>query len=422
MSSPTWASLRPDEAATKRMALQFQNSAHATKAQVAATEDWITAQGCAGVSDDDLRPALTRVRHLDGGCGEGAEAGRARHGHLGVQGQVAADGHRGARQGRSGQHRGAVEGWVCRSRTRTARPSRWRHHQGSGEDLLRSGRCCGRHHGGPVRAAEGADLRDRRGHRLQAAALRGGLRRVGAQRGAARAPAVRRLPAGRARPDGQRHAALVLREQGRAEGLRQGRRRGRGRRAEVGCQRRRRGRPPVRRIARPSEEGRRRGRHRRLRLPRAEQRAGPGQPRGLDVHRQHGDSGVAGSGVRLDASSGHGCGGSGCADRRAAEVEHEARLHGDCGWRCCDRVRRGRSLGCRHRHHRRCRARGLQRGEEHRQGVPVGPGGARQLRRPPADAEPGDGCLHQGDPRGRPRRGAEVGHPCHDEPDGHREP
>jgi len=44
------------------LAKQMQNSAGATKAQVAATEDWITKQGVAfGVADDDLRPALGRL-------------------------------------------------------------------------------------------------------------------------------------------------------------------------------------------------------------------------------------------------------------------------------------------------------------------------------------------------------------------------
>ena len=38
-----------DEASAKRMATQFRNSAGATKSQIAATEQWITAQGRAGV-------------------------------------------------------------------------------------------------------------------------------------------------------------------------------------------------------------------------------------------------------------------------------------------------------------------------------------------------------------------------------------
>jgi hypothetical protein len=51
-----------DERATAVLARQMHNSAGATKEQVAATEDWITAQGKAyGVTDDDLRPALGRL-------------------------------------------------------------------------------------------------------------------------------------------------------------------------------------------------------------------------------------------------------------------------------------------------------------------------------------------------------------------------
>lgn len=51
-----------DEAAQKRMAAAFRTNADATRAQVAATEDWITQQGVAlGVADDDLRPALTKL-------------------------------------------------------------------------------------------------------------------------------------------------------------------------------------------------------------------------------------------------------------------------------------------------------------------------------------------------------------------------
>lgn len=51
-----------DEAAAKKMAVAFRNNAGATKAQIAATEDWISAQGLAkGVADDDLRPALGKL-------------------------------------------------------------------------------------------------------------------------------------------------------------------------------------------------------------------------------------------------------------------------------------------------------------------------------------------------------------------------
>lgn len=51
-----------DEAAQKRLETQLKNSAGATDKQVAATEDWITAQGKAfGVTDDELRPALSKL-------------------------------------------------------------------------------------------------------------------------------------------------------------------------------------------------------------------------------------------------------------------------------------------------------------------------------------------------------------------------
>jgi len=51
-----------DEKAQALLAKQLKNSAGATKAQVAATEDWITKQGIAlGVTDDDLRPALAKL-------------------------------------------------------------------------------------------------------------------------------------------------------------------------------------------------------------------------------------------------------------------------------------------------------------------------------------------------------------------------
>lgn len=51
-----------DQAAQVKLARQLKNSAGATKVQVAATEDWITAQGKAlGVSDDELRPALSKL-------------------------------------------------------------------------------------------------------------------------------------------------------------------------------------------------------------------------------------------------------------------------------------------------------------------------------------------------------------------------
>jgi len=51
-----------DEKAQALLAKQLKNSAGATKAQVAATEDWITKQGIAlGVTDDELRPALSKL-------------------------------------------------------------------------------------------------------------------------------------------------------------------------------------------------------------------------------------------------------------------------------------------------------------------------------------------------------------------------
>jgi phage-related protein len=56
-----------DEASAKRMATQFRNSAGATKSQIAATEQWISAQGRAkGVADDDLRPALSNLVRATG--------------------------------------------------------------------------------------------------------------------------------------------------------------------------------------------------------------------------------------------------------------------------------------------------------------------------------------------------------------------
>lgn len=48
-----------DQAAQARLATTMQNAAGATSSQIAATEEWIAAQGRAlGVSDDELRPAL----------------------------------------------------------------------------------------------------------------------------------------------------------------------------------------------------------------------------------------------------------------------------------------------------------------------------------------------------------------------------
>ena len=51
-----------DEAAQKKLEQQLKNSAGATKGQVSAVEDWISAQGKAlGVTDDELRPALSKL-------------------------------------------------------------------------------------------------------------------------------------------------------------------------------------------------------------------------------------------------------------------------------------------------------------------------------------------------------------------------
>lgn len=51
-----------DQEAATKLATIMHSAAGATKAQVAATEDWITAQGKAkGIADDDLRPALMKL-------------------------------------------------------------------------------------------------------------------------------------------------------------------------------------------------------------------------------------------------------------------------------------------------------------------------------------------------------------------------
>lgn len=56
------SSAAEDEVSAKKMALQFRNSADATRGQIGATEDWITAQGKAvGIADAELRPALGRM-------------------------------------------------------------------------------------------------------------------------------------------------------------------------------------------------------------------------------------------------------------------------------------------------------------------------------------------------------------------------
>ena len=59
-----------DQRSAAKMALAFRNNAKATREQIAATEDWISAQGIAtGVADDDLRPALTRLISATGDVG-----------------------------------------------------------------------------------------------------------------------------------------------------------------------------------------------------------------------------------------------------------------------------------------------------------------------------------------------------------------
>jgi hypothetical protein len=60
-----------DEKAANALAKTLKNAAGATDAQVAATEDWITAQGKAlGVADDQLRPALNSLAVATGDVGE----------------------------------------------------------------------------------------------------------------------------------------------------------------------------------------------------------------------------------------------------------------------------------------------------------------------------------------------------------------
>lgn len=56
-----------DEAAQARLANTLKNTTGATSAQIAAVEDWITAQGKAyGITDDQLRPALGRLATATG--------------------------------------------------------------------------------------------------------------------------------------------------------------------------------------------------------------------------------------------------------------------------------------------------------------------------------------------------------------------
>lgn len=60
-----------DEAAQAKLAKTLENTAGATKTQVAAVEDWISAQGVAlGVTDDELRPALEKLVTATGDVGE----------------------------------------------------------------------------------------------------------------------------------------------------------------------------------------------------------------------------------------------------------------------------------------------------------------------------------------------------------------
>lgn len=60
-----------DQQAAAMLAKQLRNSAGATKGQVAETEKWITAQGKAlGVSDDQLRPSLSKLVVATGDVGK----------------------------------------------------------------------------------------------------------------------------------------------------------------------------------------------------------------------------------------------------------------------------------------------------------------------------------------------------------------
>lgn len=56
-----------DQQAASLMAKSFRNAAGATSEQIAATEKWISAQGAAlGVTDDELRPALSKLVTVTG--------------------------------------------------------------------------------------------------------------------------------------------------------------------------------------------------------------------------------------------------------------------------------------------------------------------------------------------------------------------
>lgn len=60
-----------DAAAQKQLAYQITNATGATDSQIAALEDWISAQGqLLGVADDQLRPALQKLAHQTGSIEE----------------------------------------------------------------------------------------------------------------------------------------------------------------------------------------------------------------------------------------------------------------------------------------------------------------------------------------------------------------
>lgn len=60
-----------DERAAGALAKTLENSAGATREQIAATEEWISAQGRSlGVADDELRPALDRLVRATGDVGQ----------------------------------------------------------------------------------------------------------------------------------------------------------------------------------------------------------------------------------------------------------------------------------------------------------------------------------------------------------------
>lgn len=66
-----------DETAQKQLALALKNSTGASDAAVAATEEWISAQGRAlGVADDDLRPALAKLSRQTHSVAEAQKAAK----------------------------------------------------------------------------------------------------------------------------------------------------------------------------------------------------------------------------------------------------------------------------------------------------------------------------------------------------------